>query len=151
MEQSVSAVFQFWEFLWRTWKTFYTCKWSSQISLNFIAEMSPRRCPVTTANSIALPMYRCCLSEISKIFCHSSRFKRCLVIFLRGCFVASAGLYRHGVSKSAIARRWKISEGSVRQKLMMAESFIEGCLAMTGSILEMDGWTRKSSVFALGE
>ncbi|MEL5558953.1 antiterminator Q family protein [Serratia ureilytica] len=47
--------------------------------------------------------------------------------------------YRYGVSKSAIARRWKISEGSVRQKLMMAESFIEGCLAMTGAALEMDG------------
>lgn len=55
--------------------------------------------------------------------------------------------YRHGVSKSAIARRWKISEGSVRQKLMMAESFIEGCLAMTGATLEMDDWTHKTAVW----
>jgi len=57
--------------------------------------------------------------------------------------------YRHGVSKSAIARRWKISEGSVRQRLMMAESFIEGCLAMTGTTLEMDAWTYKSSLLVL--
>lgn len=59
--------------------------------------------------------------------------------------------YRYGVSKSAIARRWKISEGSVRQKLMMAESFIEGCLAMTGATLGMDAWTHKSSVLVLSE
>lgn len=59
--------------------------------------------------------------------------------------------YRHGVSKSAIARRWKIFEGSVRQKLMMAESFIEGCLAMTGTTLEMDAWTHETSVLVLSE
>ncbi|HCH6764243.1 TPA: antitermination protein Q [Serratia marcescens] len=57
--------------------------------------------------------------------------------------------YRYGVSKSAIARRWKISEGSVRQKLMMAESFIEGCLAMTGATLEMDAWTSRSEISAV--
>ncbi|MBS7518559.1 antitermination protein Q [Serratia ureilytica] len=57
--------------------------------------------------------------------------------------------YRYGVSKSAIARRWKISEGSVRQKLMMAESFIEGCLAMTGAALEMDGWTSRTVISAV--
>ncbi|WP_159108333.1 MULTISPECIES: antiterminator Q family protein [Serratia] len=54
--------------------------------------------------------------------------------------------YCYGVSKSAIARRWKISEGSVRQKLMMAESFIEGCQAMTGATLEMDSWTHQSEI-----
>lgn len=59
--------------------------------------------------------------------------------------------YRYGVSKSEIARKWKVSEGSIRQKLMMAESFIEGCLAMTGTTLEMDAWTHKSSVLALSE
>lgn len=54
--------------------------------------------------------------------------------------------YMYGVSKSAIARRWKCSEGRVRQKLMMAESFIEGCLSMTGATLEMDAWTHKSEI-----
>ncbi|HAT3780897.1 antitermination protein [Serratia marcescens] len=57
--------------------------------------------------------------------------------------------YCYGVSKSAIARRWKISEGSVRQKLMMAESFIEGCLAMAGATLEMDAWTSRSEISAV--
>ena len=57
--------------------------------------------------------------------------------------------YRYGISKSAIARRWKVSEGSVRQKLMMAESFIEGCLAMTDATLEMDTWTHKSVISAV--
>jgi hypothetical protein len=57
--------------------------------------------------------------------------------------------YLHGVSKSAIARRWKISEGSVRQKLLLAESFIEGCLAMTGASLEMDDWAHKSVISAV--
>ncbi|MBN5375823.1 hypothetical protein JY493_01670 [Serratia marcescens] len=47
-----------------------------------------------------------------------------------------------------IARRWKISEGSVRQKLMMAESFIDGCLAMSGATLEMDAWAHKSEKFS---
>ncbi|MEB6081511.1 antitermination protein Q [Serratia marcescens] len=54
--------------------------------------------------------------------------------------------YRYGVSKSEIARRWKVSEGNIRQKLMMAESFIEGCLAMTGAMLEMDAWTSRSEI-----
>ncbi|CAH5088771.1 antiterminator Q family protein [Serratia marcescens] len=54
--------------------------------------------------------------------------------------------YRYGVSKSEIARRWKVSEGNIRQKLMMAESFIEGCLAMTGAMLEMDAWTSRTEI-----
>ncbi|HIB8767054.1 TPA: antiterminator Q family protein [Serratia marcescens] len=57
--------------------------------------------------------------------------------------------YRYGVSKSEIARRWKVSEGNIRQKLMMAESFIEGCLAMTGATLEMDVWTSRSEISAV--
>lgn len=57
--------------------------------------------------------------------------------------------YRYGVSKSEIARRWKVSEGNIRQKLMMAESFIEGCLAMTGAALEMDAWTSRSEISAV--
>ncbi|EPA6637438.1 TPA: antiterminator Q family protein [Serratia marcescens] len=57
--------------------------------------------------------------------------------------------YRYGVSKSEIARRWKVSEGNIRQKLMMAESFIEGCIAMTGATLEMDAWTSRSEISAV--
>ncbi|HID3528845.1 TPA: antiterminator Q family protein [Serratia marcescens] len=57
--------------------------------------------------------------------------------------------YRYGVSKSEIARRWKVSEGNIRQKLMMAESFIEGCLTMTGATLEMDAWTSRSEISAV--
>nr|WP_308414055.1 antiterminator Q family protein [Serratia nevei]MDQ7766944.1 antitermination protein Q [Serratia nevei] len=57
--------------------------------------------------------------------------------------------YRFGVSKSEIARRWNVSEGNIRQKLMMAESFIEGCLAMTGATLEMDAWTSRSEISAV--
>ncbi|GAB6017121.1 MAG: antiterminator Q family protein [Serratia ureilytica] len=57
--------------------------------------------------------------------------------------------YRFGVSKSEIARRWNVSEGNIRQKLMMAESFIEGCLAMTEVTLEMDAWTSRTEIAAV--
>lgn len=57
--------------------------------------------------------------------------------------------YRFGVSKSEIARRWNVSEGNIRQKLMMAESFIEGCLAMTEATLEMDAWTSRTEITAV--
>lgn len=57
--------------------------------------------------------------------------------------------YRFGVSKSEIARRWNVSEGNIRQKLMMAESFIEGCLAMTEATLEMDAWTSRTEIAAV--
>jgi len=54
--------------------------------------------------------------------------------------------YFYNVSKSEIARRWRCSEGHVRQKLLLAESFIEGCLAITGAKLEMDAWSYKSEI-----
>ncbi|CNH14767.1 antiterminator Q family protein [Yersinia intermedia] len=52
--------------------------------------------------------------------------------------------YKKGISKSAIARRQKCSEGKIRLKLMMAENFIDACLIMAGARLEMDEWTYKS-------
>lgn len=52
--------------------------------------------------------------------------------------------YMYDVSKSTIARWRKCSEGKVRQQLMIAETFIDACIIMTGSRLEMDEWTRKT-------
>ncbi|MBI6550146.1 antiterminator Q family protein [Xenorhabdus lircayensis] len=46
--------------------------------------------------------------------------------------------YIHDISKSEIARQKKCSEGKIRQKLMVAETFIEACLIMTEVTLEMD-------------
>ncbi|MEB5973472.1 antitermination protein [Pantoea dispersa] len=53
--------------------------------------------------------------------------------------------YRYNVSKSTIARWLKCSEGKVRQQLMIAETFIDACIIMTGARLEMDDWTRKNN------
>lgn len=52
--------------------------------------------------------------------------------------------YKKGISKSAIARKQKCSEGKIRLKLMMAETFVDACLIMAGAKLEMDEWTHKS-------
>lgn len=46
--------------------------------------------------------------------------------------------YVKEISKRAIARRMRLSEGMVRIKLQMAEGFVEGCLAMLDIKLEMD-------------
>ncbi|CNH94197.1 antiterminator Q family protein [Yersinia pekkanenii] len=51
--------------------------------------------------------------------------------------------YKKGISKSAIARHQKCSEGKVRLKLMIAETFVDACLLMAGVKLEMDEWTTK--------
>ncbi|TDB57220.1 antiterminator Q family protein [Photorhabdus khanii] len=51
--------------------------------------------------------------------------------------------YKEGLSKSAIARKEKCSEGKIRQKLMIAETFIDACLIMSDAKLEMDEWTHK--------
>ncbi|MGV8004304.1 antiterminator Q family protein [Photorhabdus temperata subsp. temperata] len=51
--------------------------------------------------------------------------------------------YKDGLSKSAIARKEKCSEGKIRQKLMIAETFIDACLIMIEAKLEMDEWTHK--------
>lgn len=53
--------------------------------------------------------------------------------------------YIKGISKSAIARDMKCSEGKIRQKLMIAETFIDACLIMAGAVLEMDEWVNKST------
>ncbi|WP_145531921.1 antiterminator Q family protein [Yersinia kristensenii] len=52
--------------------------------------------------------------------------------------------YKKGISKSAIARKHKCSEGKIRLKLMLAETFVDACLIMAGAKLEMDEWTHKS-------
>ncbi|HFR4112173.1 TPA: antiterminator Q family protein [Yersinia enterocolitica] len=52
--------------------------------------------------------------------------------------------YKKGISKSAIARKHKCSEGKVRLKLMLAETFVDACLIMAGANLEIDEWTHKS-------
>lgn len=54
--------------------------------------------------------------------------------------------YIKNISKSAIARDMKCSEGKIRQKLMIAETFIDACLIMTGVVLEMDEWTNKTTI-----
>lgn len=48
--------------------------------------------------------------------------------------------YVKNISKRAIGRRMKLSEGMVRIKFQMAEGFVEGCLAMLDIKLEMDDW-----------
>lgn len=50
--------------------------------------------------------------------------------------------YIFGVSKRQIAKRYKVSESRVRQQMLVAEGFVDGCLAMTGAALEMDPYTQ---------
>ncbi|QUT14559.1 antiterminator Q family protein [Rahnella inusitata] len=52
--------------------------------------------------------------------------------------------YMYDVSKSTIARWKKCSEGKIRNQLMIAETFVDACIMMTGVRLEMDDWTHKS-------
>lgn len=54
--------------------------------------------------------------------------------------------YIKDISKLAIAREMKCSEGKIRQKLMIAETFIDACLIMAGAVLEMDEWTNKTVI-----
>ncbi|MGE9553037.1 antiterminator Q family protein [Erwinia amylovora] len=46
--------------------------------------------------------------------------------------------YVKNISKSAIGRKLRPSEGMIRIKFQMAEGFIDGCLAMLDVHLEMD-------------
>lgn len=46
--------------------------------------------------------------------------------------------YIKDISKRALGRKLKLSEGMIRIKFQMAEGFIEGCLAMLDVRLEMD-------------
>lgn len=55
--------------------------------------------------------------------------------------------YIFGVSKRQIAKRYKVSEGRVRQQMQVAEGFIDGCLAMTGAVLEMDPYTQIQHIY----
>ncbi len=48
--------------------------------------------------------------------------------------------YLYNVSKSAIARKNKCSEGKIRNQLMIAETFIDACIVMSDAELEMDSW-----------
>ncbi|WP_264767685.1 antiterminator Q family protein, partial [Klebsiella pneumoniae] len=54
--------------------------------------------------------------------------------------------YMHNVSKSTIARWEKCSEGKIRNRLMIAETFIDACIIMSGARLEMDDWAHKREV-----
>lgn len=54
--------------------------------------------------------------------------------------------YMYDVSKSTIARWKKCSEGKIRNQLMIAETFVDACIMMTGARLEMDDWTHKSEI-----
>ena len=54
--------------------------------------------------------------------------------------------YRMGLSKRKIAKMYKVSEGLIRQQLQVAEGFVDGCVAMTGAVLEMDAYTEKIRV-----
>ncbi|MCX8956677.1 antitermination protein [Erwinia psidii] len=46
--------------------------------------------------------------------------------------------YVKGISKRALGRKLKLSEGMIRIKFQMAEGFVEGCLSMPDVRLEMD-------------
>jgi hypothetical protein len=50
--------------------------------------------------------------------------------------------YLYDVSKSTIARWNKCSEGKIRQQLIIAETFVDACILMTGAELEMDSWNK---------
>ena len=54
--------------------------------------------------------------------------------------------YMYNVSKSTIARQLKCSEGKIRNRLMIAETFIDACIIMTGAKLEMDEWANKIGI-----
>ncbi|TKI06395.1 antiterminator Q family protein [Martelella alba] len=59
--------------------------------------------------------------------------------------------YIYGVSKSAIARHWKCHEREIRRQLQIAEGFIDGCLAMTNAVLEMDPYVQKKIIYGCNE
>lgn len=54
--------------------------------------------------------------------------------------------YMFDVSKSTLARWEKCSEGKIRSRLMIAETFIDACIIMSGAKLEMDEWMNKSKI-----
>ena len=54
--------------------------------------------------------------------------------------------YMNGVSKSAIARGMRCSEGKIRNQLMIAETFIDACIIMSGATLESDELSVRKNV-----
>lgn len=54
--------------------------------------------------------------------------------------------YVNDVSKSTLSRWLKCSEGKVRNKIMIAETFIDACIIMSGATLEMDEWVNKNFI-----
>ena len=54
--------------------------------------------------------------------------------------------YLYGTSKSSIARGMRCSEGKIRNQLMIAETFIDACIIMSGAVLESDGWAARKKV-----
>jgi len=48
--------------------------------------------------------------------------------------------YIYNISKAAMARQKKCSEGKIRNQLMIAETFIDACIIMSEAELEMDAW-----------
>lgn len=59
--------------------------------------------------------------------------------------------YVYGQSKSAIARRLKCNEREIRRQLQIAEGFIDGCLSMTGTVLEMDPYVLRKNIYEYEE
>ncbi|HHQ4313679.1 TPA: antiterminator Q family protein [Serratia fonticola] len=55
--------------------------------------------------------------------------------------------YVYGMSKRSIGRMRKTSEGRIRQEIMLAESFVDGCLAIAGVVLEMDPYTQRTQIY----
>lgn len=54
--------------------------------------------------------------------------------------------YMYDVSKTTLARWEKCPEGKIRSRLMIAKTFIDACIIMSGATLEMDEWTHKSKI-----
>ncbi|QWA09811.1 antitermination protein Q [Sodalis ligni] len=59
--------------------------------------------------------------------------------------------YIYGASKSAIARWFRCNEREIRRQLQVAEGFIDGCLSMTGAVLEMDPYIQKQNIYGYEE
>lgn len=54
--------------------------------------------------------------------------------------------YINGMTLRSLESRLGISRNTVLTRLMTAEGFIDGCLAMTGAVLEMDRYVEKENV-----
>lgn len=59
--------------------------------------------------------------------------------------------YVYGQSKSSIARLMRCNEREIRRQLQIAEGFIDGCLSMSGAVLEMDPYVQKKNIYEYEE